>query len=175
MWKKQSSKLCYSHSFLNVFEDTVILPNGEQINFSRLDLPDFVTVLPLTLNEIVMVRNYRYPANQWFLELPSGIKEKGETPEQCARRELREDTGYTGIFSYVTWYHPVARSLQKAHIFLATHLLKGSPNRDQTENQQIITMPAKQLINELDQGKLRHAPTIIAISLCRKHLLFQTE
>jgi hypothetical protein len=62
----------------------------------------------------------------------------------------------------VTWYHPVARSLKKAHIFLATHLLKGSPNRDQTEKQQIITMPAKQLLNELVQGKLRHAPTIIA-------------
>jgi ADP-ribose pyrophosphatase len=122
-----------------------------------------------------MVNNYRYPANKWFLELPSGIKEKGETPEQCAKRELKEETGYTATFSYVTWYHPIARSLQKAYIFLATNLLKGSPNRDQTENQHVITMSTKQLLNELDQGKLRHAPSIIAISLCRKHLLFQTE
>jgi len=170
MWKKQSSKLCYTHPFLNVFEDEIILPTEEQINFSRLDLQDFVTVLPITSNKIVMVQNYRYPANQWFLELPSGIIEKGETPEQCAKRELKEEIGYTGDFSYMTWYHPIARSLQKAHIFLATNLLKGSTNRDQTENQQTITIPANQLLNELDQGKLRHAPTIIAISLCRKHL-----
>jgi len=69
--------------------------------------------LPITTNKIIMVRNYRYPTNQRFLELPSGIIEKGETPEQCAMRELREETGYTCIFSYVTWYHPIACSLQK--------------------------------------------------------------
>ena len=86
MWKKQSSKLHYSHPFLKVFEDKILLPNGEQINFSRLDLPDFVTVLPITTNKIAMIRNYRYPANQWFIELPSGIIEKGEKPEQCAKR-----------------------------------------------------------------------------------------
>ena len=170
MWTKQSSKLCYSHPFLNVFEDDIILLNGEQINFSRLDLPDFVTVLPLTTNKIVMVRNYRYPANQWFLELPSGIKEKEETPEQCARRELSEETGYTGTFSYVTWYYPIDRSLQKAYIFLANHLHEGSPNRDKTENQQIIKMPVNQLLNELEKGKIKHAPTIIAISICKKIL-----
>ena len=170
MWKKQDTKLCYSHPFLNVFEDTIILPNKQQINFSRLDIPDFVTVLPLIENKIVLLRNYRYPANQWFVELPSGIKEREETPEQCARRELKEETGYSATFSYITWYHPIARSLQKAHIFLATNLLEGSTSRDQTENQHTIILPAIQILNDLDQGKLRHAPSIIALSLCRKQI-----
>ena len=171
MWKKQSTKLCYSHPFLNVFEDTIILPNKQKINFSRLDIPDFVTVIPLITNKIVLVRNYRYPANQWFLELPSGIKEKNETPTQCAKRELREETGYTATLTYITWYHPIDRSLQKAHIFLATSLIKGPPSRDYTENQKVITMPTKELLNKFEQGKLKHAPTIVAISICRKHLL----
>ncbi|MBE0512913.1 NUDIX hydrolase [Candidatus Bathyarchaeota archaeon] len=175
MWKVISSKLHYASPFLRVFEDKIILPNGEQTIFSRLDMPDFVTVLPITSTKILMVRNYRYPANQWFLELPSGIMEKGENPEQCAKRELREETGYHAKLSYVTWYHPISRSLQKAHIFLATSLINGSPDRDRTENQQVVTIPAQQILNKMDQGKLRHAPTVVALSLCRNFLLSQTE
>ena len=174
MWKVTSSKLHYHSPFLRVFEDELTLPNGEQTLFSRLDMPDFVTVLPLTSTKVVMIRNYRYPANQWFLELPSGIIEKEETPEQCAKRELREETGYHAKLSYVTWYYPSSRSRRKAHIFLANSLLSGSPDRDRTEQQQVVTIPAQQILNKMDQGKLRHAPTIVALSLCRKRLLSQT-
>ena len=174
-WKVISSKLHYSSPFLRVFEDKLILPNGEQIFFSRVDMPDFATVLPITSKKIVMIHNYRYPANQCFLELPSGIIEKGEEPLQCAKRELREETGYNAKFSYVTWYYPSSRSRQKAHIFLATSLLEGSPDRDRTEHQQVVTITSQQILNKMDQGKLRHAPTIVALSVCRKFLLSQTE
>ena len=174
-WKVKSSKLHYSSPFLQVFEDKLILPNGEQTIFSRLDMPDFVTVLPITSTKIIMIHNYRYPTNQCFLELPSGIMEKGENPLQCAKRELREETGYHAKLSYVTWYHPSSRSRQKAHIFLATSLLGGAPDRDRTEQQQVVTIPLQQIMNKMDQGKLRHAPTIVALSVCRKFLLSQTE
>jgi len=175
MWKVISSKLHYSSPFLSVFEDKLILPNGEQASFSRLDMPDFVTVLPIISTKIVMIHNYRYPANQCFLELPSGIMEKGENPLQCAKRELREETGYRAKLSYVTWYHPSSRSRQKAHIFLATSLLGGPPDRDRTEHQQVVTIPPQQILNKMDQGKLRHAPTIVTLSICRKFLPSPTE
>jgi len=175
MWKLISSKLQYSSPFLRVFEDKMVLPNGEQTIFSRLDMADFVTVLPIASKRVVMIRNYRYPANEWFLELPSGIVEKGENMEQCAKRELREETGYRAKLSYVTWYHPSSRSLQKAHIFLATSLVNGLPNRDQTEHQKIVIIPAQQILNKMDEGTLRHAPTVVALSICRNYLLSETE
>ncbi|MFW6117271.1 MAG: NUDIX domain-containing protein, partial [Thermoproteota archaeon] len=170
MWKKVSSQLQYSSSHLQVREDQVELPTGSQISFSTLDLPDFATVLPLTSHHIIMIRNYRYPAKKWFLELPSGTLNEGETPLQGAQRELQEETGYQGRFSSITWYHPISRSHQKAHIFLATHLQKGDPCRDSTEHQQVVPVSVSQALNILDQGELRHAPTIIALSVCRNLL-----
>jgi ADP-ribose pyrophosphatase len=174
MWKAVSSKPCYSSPYFRVFEEKVILPNGEQILFSKLDMRDFVTVLPIASKKIVMIRNYRYPANRWFLELPSGNIERGETPKQCAERELLEETGYRATFYYRAWYHPVDRSLQKAHIFFAKALSKEHPDRDKTETQQVVTIPAQEAMKKLDQGKLRHAPTIVALSLCRNLILSPT-
>jgi ADP-ribose pyrophosphatase len=175
MWKLISSELQYSSPFLHLFEDKILLPSGEQTIFSRLEMPDFVTVLPIISKRVVMIRNYRYPAKEWFLELPSGIVEKEENPEQCAQRELEEETGYRGNLSYVTWYHPSSRSVQKAHIFLATSLISGMPSRDQTEHQQVVTIPAQQVFNKMNEGTLRHAPTVVALGICRDYLLSQTE
>ena len=170
MWKRESSKLCYSHPYLKVFEDEVIIPNGEKILFSRLDLNDFVTIIPMDSKKMIMLLNYRYPTNRWSFELPSGLVEKDEAPKECAERELQEETGYKGDFTYLTWYYPISRSNQKAHLFLATDLIKGSPKRDQTENQQIKVIPKTEVFDRLDNGEIKHAPTIIALNVYRNLL-----
>jgi hypothetical protein len=64
----------------------------------------------------------------------------------CARAKL----------SYVIWYHPSSRSLQKAHIFLAISPINGLPNRDQTEHQKVVTIPAQQIINRMKEHFATH-------------------
>jgi ADP-ribose pyrophosphatase len=67
---------------------------GEPPHYS-LNMPDYVSVLAITVEQqVVLVRQYRPAVERFTLELPSGHVDPGETPEQSARRELTEETGY---------------------------------------------------------------------------------
>ena len=60
-----------------------------------LRLPDYAAILALTPeNRVLIVRQYRPAVERYMLELPSGLVDPGETPEETARRELLEETGY---------------------------------------------------------------------------------
>jgi ADP-ribose pyrophosphatase len=63
--------------------------------YYSLRMPDYVSVIAFTgEQEVVLVRQYRPAVERYTIELPSGLVEAGETPEQTARRELQEETGY---------------------------------------------------------------------------------
>jgi ADP-ribose pyrophosphatase len=167
LWRLESSRIGYSSPFVEVHDDELILPDSSHIRFSRLSLSDFVTVLPVLSEKVIFVKNYRYPANNIFLELPSGIIEEGETPEACARRELEEETGYKGTPTYITWYYPSDRSMQKAFIYYAEITGKGDTNRDETEFQEVELLPIETVLKMFLEDTFKHAPTLIALGLCQ--------
>ncbi len=69
--------------------------NGDDSPYYSLRMQDYVSIIALTAGEqIVLVRQYRPAVERYTLELPSGHVEANETPEQSARRELAEETGY---------------------------------------------------------------------------------
>lgn len=67
----------------------------EQPPYYSLRMPDYVSIVAVTIDgEIVLVRQYRPAVERYTLELPSGHLERNESPEEAARRELREETGF---------------------------------------------------------------------------------
>lgn len=97
-WKVLHSEYLFRCPWLTVRRDAVELPNGHTIpDYYVLEYPDWVNTIALTDDDqFVMVRQYRHGLRYTGYELCAGVCEKGETPEQAARRELLEETGFGG-------------------------------------------------------------------------------
>lgn len=117
-----SSKRVYDGKLLHVKCDTVRLPNGKEATRDCIVHEGAAAVIALLPNEnIVLVKQYRYPIGQITLEIPAGKLENLEDPLNCAKRELQEETGYvaekyTKLLSLAT---TVGFSNEIIHIYLA--------------------------------------------------------
>lgn len=97
-WKILESEYVSRRPWLTARRDKVELPDG-RINdeYYVLEYPVWVNVIAIDKEgKYVMVRQYRHGIGDVFTELVAGVAEPGETPEQAARRELAEETGYVG-------------------------------------------------------------------------------
>lgn len=97
-WKTLDSRYIIQRPWLTARVDRVQLPSGViHPEHYVLEYPDWVNVIAITRDGMfVMIRQYRHAMDRVLVELCAGVSEKGETPEQSARRELREETGYGG-------------------------------------------------------------------------------
>ena len=163
-WKLIDTKLLCCSKFLSVFDDTVVLPSDKEITYTKIKLRNFVSVLPITGDKIVLIEILRYPRNCLSLEIPSGHIEDGETPKESASRELEEETGYkAGHLVSMGCFHPLSRSTQQAHLFLAKDLTKGTQRLEETEQINVKFVPIEQIKKTLTSGRITHAPTLLAL------------
>lgn len=138
------------------------MPDGTIIpDYYVLEYPDWVNVIAITEdNQVILVRQYRHAAGEEVLELPGGVMEEGESPEQAARRELLEETGYefdTLDFLSVLYANP-ATATNKTHCFLATGGKKTSEqNLDCGEEIVIELVSLAELKEIILQNKLGQA------------------
>ena len=146
--------------------DEVELPNGKKTTRDIVDHPGAVAIVPvLDDGRIVLVRQYRYATGKDLLEIPAGTLEKGEAPDTCARRELKEETGYTAgsMKKILSMYMAPGYSNEVIHLYLATELKAGEQSIE--EDEIIIFEPygPDELLGMIEKNVIEDAKTIAGV------------
>ncbi|HEY0448071.1 NUDIX hydrolase [Actinophytocola sp.] len=132
-----SSRIVYENPWMTLREDEIELGDGSRGIYAVVDKPDFALVVPAENDGFHLVEEYRYPLGGRYWHFPQGAFPQGRTgtPEELAAAELVEETGFTAsrleCLGYLHCAHGVTG--QGFHVFLATDLTPGEPNREITE------------------------------------------
>lgn len=161
-----------------VQRDQIRLPSGRQGHREFIVHPGAVIILPLLDNgNLVLERQFRYPLQQVFIELPAGKIDPGESLLLTGQRELLEETGYSAQeWVYLGFQYPcIGYSTEAIYMFLARGLTAGQHQRDLDENLQIFDMPVAQCLDAIQQGLISDGKTIIALMWLEKYLAGQWQ
>ena len=139
--------------------------NPLMAGFPSPALDKYIRVLLEHDYTVILVKQYRYPIGHALLEVPAGIIEDGESPIECAQRELQEEIGYAaGDLKILSefWTAP-GFSNELMYGYVARDLTKSSLPADYDENIEIIRIPFDDVLTLISRGEIKDAKTIATL------------
>ncbi len=167
-WKTLSSEYLFKRPWLTARRDAVQLPNGT-INeeYYVLEYPDWINIIAITEDgRMILERQYRHAIDRVDYEIPAGVVEEGEEPMDAAKRELEEETGYTGgEWTHLHSISPNASTMNNlSHTFIAKGVKKTTKQHlEATEDISVYLVPQEEVLQMLKQGKFMQALMVAAL------------
>ena len=151
---------------LEMITEEVELPGGRRATLDLIRHPGASAIVPfLSSNEVLLIRQYRYAAGGYIHEVPAGKLDPGESPLECASRELEEETGRKA-----GRLEPLAQILttpgftdERIHLFAAFDLEAGQRNLDDDELIELVPMPLSQALEMVWSDRLPDAKSALAL------------
>lgn len=163
----------YQGTLFSFVSEDVTLPNGSRTEMAMVRHPGSIAVVPfLDDGTVIMERQYRHAVREYLLEIPAGTLEPGESPLNCARRELEEETGYMAEeFIELSQVDILpAYSDEKIYIYLARGLTLSRQKLDKNEIIEVVKYPFEETIKMIEQGRITDALTLLALQRSWFHL-----
>lgn len=166
-WKTVASHPVYDNPWITVREDRVIRPDGLHGIYGVVHFKmRAIGVLPVEEDgDVWLVGQHRYPLDRYSWEIPEGGAPEGESPEDCARRELREETGLSAErLEHLADVHlSNAVSDELGHVFRATGLTPGPADPEGCERLQVRRFVWRDAWAMLGRGEITDSMSVIAL------------
>lgn len=172
-----STTRAYSGRVISLDLDVVRFPDGSTGTLEMIRHPGASAVLPVLNSDsdpdVLLIRQYRYAAERYLYEVPAGRLDPGELPEDCARRELREETGYRAdnVQSLFTMYTTPGFTDEKIHLFVATGLTSGASEREADEFMELVPTKLSNALAMIERGEIQDAKTALALLYASRYRL----
>ncbi len=166
--KTISSENIFSGKVISLQVDEVELPNGKIAKREIIKHPGAVAIIAITdENKIVMVEQYRKALEQTIIEIPAGKLESGEQPDECAKRELEEETSYEceSLELLNSFYTSPGFANEIVHVYLAKGLTKkeDAAGLDEDEFVNLMELTIGEALQAIEEKKIYDAKTIFAV------------
>lgn len=164
--KTEKESIIYQGKIIKVKELDIKLPNGLMDKREIVEHPGAVAILTTTKDgKIVLIKQFRKACEEILWEIPAGKLEKGEAPLDCAKRELKEETGYTARNWALLgkFYTSPGFCNELIYIYLASNLIAGEAILDEDENLEQYLLDSSQIDNLIENGHIKDMKTITAL------------
>jgi len=173
-----SSRRVYSGKVISVDVDSVRFPNDLIGELEMVRHPGASAVVPFLdpLDSpdprILLIRQYRYAANGYVYEIPAGRLDPGETPEDCAARELREETGYSAsdLIRLTTFYTTPGFTDEQIHLFAASGLTEGNSRVEADEVLDLAPVTLSRAMAMIASGELVDGKSMIGVLFAERFI-----
>ena len=168
---KIGSRRVYTGRVLNLDIDKVRFPDDSTGELEIIRHPGASAVVPFLSDpagedpQILLIKQYRYAAEDFLYEVPAGRLDPNEAPLDCARRELLEETGCTAehIEPLYTFYTTPGFIDERIHGFMATGLTRGESKREADEFLTLETMTLSHALELVKKGEIRDGKTAVLL------------
>lgn len=167
-WKTLSRKTVYQNPWLTVYEDAIIDPAGHEGIYSVVDGKDGVLlIVEDDARNVYIMEAYRYPLQKWVWELPSGGIDTGDTPLECAQKELKEELGMTSDnWTKIGEFSPSygGAMTDRQHIFVAQNVRLGDHERETGEAIRTVKKVSQaELFGLVEDGTIEDCQTLAGL------------
>lgn len=162
--KTIAKRVIHKGKLITLREDVVKSVKG-QFDREIVEHPGAVAIIPIIGKDVVVIKQYRHAIERAIYELPAGTLGNGEDPEECARRELLEETGYTGSsFQKILELYPApGYSTEVIYLYLATNLTKTKQRPEKDEHIKVLTIDLENVLQMIERKEIKDAKSIIGI------------
>ncbi|HUD44230.1 MAG TPA: NUDIX hydrolase [Patescibacteria group bacterium] len=179
-WKTLSSKLAFDNPWFRVRQDSIELPSGKIIDdYFMWQDNDVAQMVPITKEgKFILDKQYKHAVGQIMTEFPAGYFNENEKPEEAARRELLEETGYTAEkFTFLgKLNHNPTKEIGNLYIFLVENAYKKEQQHlDETENIELVELTMEEIIEKIQNHEIWATGTISAFFLALQKLGYKNE
>jgi ADP-ribose pyrophosphatase len=161
--KVNSKATLYEGRVFKLLRENVTLNNGVTVDLDVIHHPGASAMIPISDNDnVILIKQYRHAIGDFIWEIPAGTLDPNETPLECAKRELIEETG----FSANTWQKlgeitPLpGYSNERIHMFLAADLVPAEQDLDKDEVLDVHKVPLDKAVEMIHEGAIQDSKTI---------------